>query len=1072
MTKENKDAEEASLKAEKRYYTLFEGANDAIFIMKEGRFVECNHKTLEVFGCGRNDDIVGHTPWEFSPPQQPDGRDSKEKVLEFISAALNGMPQRFYWKHLRKDKTLFDTEVSLSCFEWEDRKFMQAIVRDITEQKQAEEELRKSEEKYRILVENAGEAIFVAQEGMLKFANDKTAEIIGYSKEELTSRPFTEFIHSEDRKLVLDRHVKRQTGSVPPPRYSFRIVTPSGDTRWVDLNVVLIEWEGKPASLNFLNDITESRQAGETLRLNQSRLACLLELSQMSAESETVLTDFTLEKAIELTGSRIGYLAFMNPDESVLTMYSWSRTAMRECAIDNKPIKYPVEETGLWGEAVRQRRPVITNDYQSDNPLKKGYPEGHVSVHRHLNIPLFDGDRIVLVAGVGNKNEPYGNDDIEQLTLLMDGMWKILKANRIEKELNESEGRYRLIAKKMIDIIWTADLSFRTTYISPSVEKALGFTQEERLVMDPAETMTPESFTQAYLILAKELERDLDPDVDPDRTVKMDVEYYHKNGSRVWFENIMGALRDEKGAITGIYGVSHDITERKRAEEELLQEQQRFHNLIHNAPFGMLVVDKYGKFNYANPKFTEIFGYNLSDIPDGKRWFKLAYPDPEYRKQVISAWIEDSSLYGPGEKRPRIFEVTCKDGSRKIIHFIPVQLVTGENLAACEDITERITLEDQLRQAQKMESVGRLAGGVAHDFNNMLQAIMGYAELALLKISMGSPADSYLAQIKQAAQRSADLVRQLLAFARKQTVSPRVLDLNATVADMIKILQRLIGEEIDLVWKPGTDTWAVKMDPAQIDQILANLLVNARDSISGAGTVSIETENAVIDGLYCRPRPGFTPGKYAVLSVSDTGSGMDKETLSHIFEPFFTTKDIGSGTGLGLSTVYGIVKQNCGFIDVISEPYCGTTFKIYLPSCHDQAERKIHVQEKITCGGAETVLVVEDERMLLEFVCSILKEHGYNVLSALTPADALSLLRGHSSPVHLLITDVVMPGMNGLELKNAVLNIHPETRTLYMSGHPADVIARHGVLEKGTMFLQKPFLVAELTEKVRQALEE
>jgi CheY-like chemotaxis protein len=264
----------------------------------------------------------------------------------------------------------------------------------------------------------------------------------------------------------------------------------------------------------------------------------------------------------------------------------------------------------------------------------------------------------------------------------------------------------------------------------------------------------------------------------------------------------------------------------------------------------------------------------------------------------------------------------------------------------------------------------------------------------------------------------------------------------------------------------------VKMDPAQIDQILANLLVNARDSISGAGTVSIETENAVIDEFYCRARPGFTPGKYAVLAVSDTGSGMDKETLSHIFEPFFTTKDVGSGTGLGLSTVYGIVKQNAGFIDVHSEPYRGTTFKIYLPSCNDQAENMNHVQEKITSGGAETVLVVEDERMLLEFVCSILEEHGYKVLSALTPADALSLLRAHNSPVHLLITDVVMPGMNGLELKDAVLKMHPETRTLYMSGHPADVIARHGVLEKGTMFLQKPFLVAALTEKVRQALEE
>ncbi len=1069
---ERKKAEEISREAERRYHTLFEGANDAIFIMKEEVFVECNHKTLDVFGCERSDDLIGHASWEFSPPQQPDGRDSKEKALEVVSAALSGKPQRFYWKHSRKDKTPFDAEVSLSCFEWGDRKFIQAIVRDITEQKQAEKELRVSEEKYRILVENAGEALFVAQEGMLKFANDKTAEIVGYSKEELASRPFTEFIHPEDRNMVLDRHVKRQLGEEPPSRYSFRIVNKSGGTRWVDLNVVLIEWEGKHASLNFLKDITESRMTGETLLLNQSRLAGLLELSQMSAESEIMLTDFALEKAIELTGSTIGYLAFMNTDESVLTMYSWSRTAMRECAIDNKPIEYPVAKTGLWGEAVRLRRPVITNDYEADSPWKKGYPEGHVHVCRHMNIPLFDGNRIVLIAGVGNKKEPYGNDDVEQLTLLMDGMWKIIKAKRIEKELSDSEERYRLIARKMNDIIWTADLSLRTTYVSPSVEKALGFTVEERMSQDPAKLMAPESFELAAGILANEFKRDSETGIDPDRTVKVDVEYYHKNGSTKWFENIVGTMRDEKGVITGIHGVSRDITERKRADEALWLEKERFHNLIHNAPFGMLMIDKSGKFKYANPKFTEIFGYDLKDIPNGKKWFELAYPDPEYRKQVISAWVEDLEAYGVGEKRPRIYDIKCKNGSRKIINFIPVRLETGENLVACEDITERITLEDQLRHSQKLESVGRLAGGVAHDFNNMLQAIMGYAELGLLKIKMGSQADANLIQIKQAAQRSADLVRQLLAFARKQTVSPKVLDLNETTLGMLKILQQLIGENIKLVWKPGREIRPVKIDPAQIDQILANLLVNARDSISGAGTVTIETGNVLIDDAYCRLNQDFVPGKYSLIDVSDTGSGMDKETVAHIFEPFFTTKEVGSGTGLGLSTVYGIVKQNGGFINVYSEPGHGTTFKIYLPCCQDHAETEGAVQEQITPGGSETVLLVEDEKLLLEFVGSTLEEQGYTVLSAETPADALTIAREYKSPIHLLITDVVMPGMNGLELKEAIMPLYPEIKTLYMSGYTANVIAHRGVLDHGTAFLQKPFSINTLAVKVRQVIEE
>lgn len=933
-------------------------------------------------------------------------------------------------------------------------------------------QLLASESRLKSIFLAAPVGIGVVVDRIIKDANNRLCDMTGYSRDKLVGQSARmlyatdadyDYVGSEKYCQIAEKG----TGSV--------------ETRWRRkdgpvIDVLLSSTPFNPADLSAgitftALDITEQKRTEKDLRLNESRLASLLELSQMSVESERMLTDFALEKAIELTGSTIGYLAFMNEEESILTMYSWSKTAMQECAIEDKPIEYPVEKTGLWGEAVRQRRPVITNDYQAENLLKKGYPKGHVSVLRHMNIPLLDGEKIVLVAGVGNKKEPYENDDVEQLTLLMDGMWKIIKAKRIEKELDDSEGRYRLLSKKMNDIIWTADLSLRTTYVSPSVEKVLGFTQEERLRGNPADEMTPESFAHGTEMLMREIECDSEPGVDPDRTVKIYVEYYHKNGSTVLCENIVGALRDQKGAIIGIHGVSRDITDRKSAEDAAQYEKQRFYNLIQNAPFGMILIDEKGSFTFANSKFTEIFGYDLKDVPDGKRWFERAYPDPEYRKEIISAWVEDLEKYGPGEKRPRIYQVTCKDGSRKIINFIPVRLETGENLVSCEDITDRIKLEDQLRQAQKMESVGRLAGGVAHDFNNMLQTIMGYAELALIKIKRGASADENLIQIRQAAQRSADLVRQLLAFARRQTISPKVLDLNDAMSGMLKILKQLIGENINLIWKPGRDILPVKMDPAQIDQILANLLVNARDSISGTGTVIIETQNAVLDEAYCRLKPGFLPGKYALIAVSDTGSGMDNETVSHIFEPFFTTKDIGIGTGLGLSTVYGVIKQNGGFINVYSEPGRGTTFKIYLPVCLAGAEKEEVLQEQMPSGGTETVMVVEDEKMLLEFVETILKEQGYSVVSAGSPAEALTIAREFGSSIHLLITDVVMPSMNGRELKEALMPLYPDIKTLYMSGYTANVIAHHGVLNDGTAFIQKPFSINALAAKVRQVIE-
>jgi two-component system cell cycle sensor histidine kinase/response regulator CckA len=389
-----------------------------------------------------------------------------------------------------------------------------------------------------------------------------------------------------------------------------------------------------------------------------------------------------------------------------------------------------------------------------------------------------------------------------------------------------------------------------------------------------------------------------------------------------------------------------------------------------------------------------------------------------------------------------------------------------------EDLTEKLSLESQVRQSQKMEAIGRLAGGVAHDFNNMLSVIIGYTDLALERVDPAEPLHADLKEISNAASRSTDIVRQLLTFARKQTIAPKVLNLNDTVEGMLKMLRRLIGEDVDLAWLPESGLWPVKMDTSQLEQILANLCVNARDAIDGVGRITIETHNVAIDEAYCVDHVDCVPGQYAMLGISDDGCGMDEESLDKIFEPFFTTKPVGQGTGLGLATVYGIVKQNNGFINVYSERGQGTTFRIYLVREVDEvADTGMERQRDLPLSRGETVLVVEDEASVLELATRMLSSLGYTVLSAGAPGEAMRLAEEHTGEIHLLLTDVILPGMNGRDFAKQIRMTRPAMKCLFMSGYTADVIAHRGTLDEGAEFIGKPFAKRDLAARVRAALE-
>ncbi len=524
-------------------------------------------------------------------------------------------------------------------------------------------------------------------------------------------------------------------------------------------------------------------------------------------------------------------------------------------------------------------------------------------------------------------------------------------------------------------------------------------------------------------------------------------------------------------------GTVQDITERTRSEDALRTSELKYRSLFEAAEDGIILLDSTG-FVDCNDAGARMYGISKWEVigkaptdfcpenqPDGR-------PSTEVALEKISAALKGTTQkFDWVSRRP--------DGTLFDVEITLSRIGDPGStlmLSIVRDVTDRrreseknARLAAQLQQAQKMESVGRLAGGVAHDFNNMLGVILGHTDLALEQVDPEDPINEDLRGIQMAARRSADLTRQLLAFARKQTIALQILDLSETITGALNMLQRLIGENIQLKWSPTADLWPVKADPSQIEQILTNLCVNARDAIQDVGEIVLTAGNCMVDDHYCSTREGLTPGEYVRLEIRDTGGGMEKEVLEHIFEPFFTTKQMGKGTGLGLAMVYGAVRQNSGFIYVASELGYGTTFSIYLPR-QEASPRQPAAAKRPARQGKETVLLVEDEPAILNLAARLLRKQGYGVLATKSPTDALRLAAEHEGDIHLLLTDVIMPEMNGRVLADNLRARYPHIKCLFMSGYTADVVAKQGILDEDVSFLQKPFSAEELADKMELVL--
>ena len=698
----------------------------------------------------------------------------------------------------------------------------------------------------------------------------------------------------------------------------------------------------------------------------------------------------------------------------------------------------------------------------------------------------------------------------------------ISRRKKTEQLLAESRRIYKIMTENVNDVLWMTDLNLNYTFISPSMKRLCGYSSEEMLSMSVEEVLLPHSIEYVVPLLTEELAREARQTGDPGRSQTFEVEQYHKNGGTVWVEITVSYVRNEDGEAIGLLGNSRDITARKRADEEIHRLTQFQQSIIDNANVWLHVANRNGTILVWNKAAERISGYTRQEIVGHDKIWRWLYPDgPLYQtvvdrtrgiifdnmsvegyettivtktgQQAVISWNSRALLDNDGEPFGVISlgrDITAAQAAqdellRHRYHLEElVQERSAELLAANRELQreiaerrrseeERARLEDQLLQAQKMEAIGQLAGGVAHDFNNVLTTISGNATLASISAHNGDSPMACLQEIHKATERAANLVRQLLAFSRKQVIELRIVDLNDIVTSLLSMLSPLLGENIELVTRLAPDPDTIRADAGSIEQIIVNLAVNARDAMPDGGTLVLSTGSITLQKDQCRMHNDITPGSYVVLSVSDNGTGIDPAIRQRIFDPFFTTKEEGKGTGLGLSTVYGIVRQHKADISVYSEPRMGTTFKILFPratgdtDAPDDAPEEVHVPQ-----GRETILVAEDEPMVRQLAAGLLDHLGYNVIEAADGQEALDIWNRRRSEIDLVFTDIIMPRLNGPGLAERIRTACPNARLLFASGYTPDMIACDP--DTGTPpspFIGKPYDLDELARQIRSLLD-
>jgi PAS domain S-box-containing protein len=1051
---EKKRATEALMEEHNLLRTLIDNMPDHIYIKDaSSRFLLANRFCAQVMRAKEADDLIGKTDFDFYPKAKATAYYNDEQAVIRSGQPLINHEESAV--DAAGNKWTLTTKVPLRDKQGQVIGIM-GIGRDITDRKTAELELLKAKEAVevaykeaekalseesrllRTLIDNVPDFIFMKDSASrFLLANKNCAQIMGAKEsDELIGKTDFDFYPKEQATAYYNDEQAIIRSGQPLINHEERNVDPAGNNIWLlTTKIPLRDAHGQVVGIMGIGrNITDRKRAElEVLKAKESAEAAYKEAEKaLSKESQLLRTLIDNVPDYIYVKDAGGRFVVANRALSQLVGAKNPEELLGKTDFDFFPKELAAAFHSDEQAILKSRESLVNQEERSVDA--KGNPKWTST----SKVPLRDNTgNVIGIMGIGRD---------------------ITMRRQAEEALRESNQALKALVDASPVAIVCVDRAGNVTLANPAAERMFGWSEREMLGR-PVPIVPEEQRHLYYALRAAVLEG---------KSVSgREVQALKKDGSTVDAIVSMAPLRDGAGEIRGAMDIAVDITDRKEAEAQLALQAAA----LESAANAVVISDKSGKIEWVNPAFTVMTGYSSEEIV-GQTFglLKSGKHPKEFFDQLWDTIRAGKVWHGEIVNRRKdgtlfideqtITPVRSEDG--EIIRYVTIE----------QDVSEKRQLAQQLSQSQKMESIGRLAGGVAHDFNNLLTVVLSYGDVLLERTDLDPRTHKQVEEIKKAAVRAATLTRQLLAFSRQQVMEPKILNLNAIITDTEKMLRRLIGEDIELLTRLDADLGSVKVDPGQVEQIVMNLVVNARDAMPEGGRLIIETSNADLDEEYARYHPPSAPGRYVLLTVTDTGVGMDRETKAHIFEPFFTTKELGKGTGLGLSTVYGIVRQSGGYIWVYSEPKQGSVFKIYLPRVEGPAEQVRTSEPAIAhLRGSETILVVEDEEALRTLTCSLLQLSGYTVLEAKSGALAIELARTHASPIHLLLTDVVMPEMSGSKVAEELARLRPEAKVVFMSGYTRFSDADKGLEESSVILLQKPFSRAALLRKVREALD-